>query len=82
MCDVGARHIASYQHSVDIVRADGGMEHRPSTAGTNDTKIAGSSGDNIAQAGEDEGSEQQRNSAPHLFFAFHILYPSSKPAIP
>src|SRR6266567_2562419 len=73
MRDVSARHIAGNQHSVDIVRADGGMEHRSAAARTDDTKITRSSGESITQANENDDSTKAGESSPDPFFSLHIF---------
>src|SRR2546426_11707467 len=67
MRDVSARHIASDQYGVDIMRADGGVKHGSSATGTDDMKIAGPSPENVTQAGEDNDNEQPGESNPDLF---------------
>src|SRR5947207_4998585 len=55
MRDVSTRHIASDQYCVDIMWADGGMEHGSSATGANDAKIPRSNRECAAQAGEAHG---------------------------
>jgi hypothetical protein len=73
MRDVSARHIAGNQNCVDIVWADGGMEHRSAAAGTNDTKITGPSGETITYANENDDRSKPCESNPDPFFSLHIF---------
>ena len=73
MREVSACHIASDQYGVDIVRADGGMEHRSAATGTDDTKITRPCGENITHANESDDSTKPGESSPDPFFSLHIF---------
>ena len=73
MGNIGSCHVAANQDGVGVVRADGRMEHCPTSSGANDLEIT--------RAGATRYSQQQRPNGKlkkgkdHLLFLFFAFVP-------
>jgi hypothetical protein len=62
---VGTSHVARDQHSIGIMRADGGIEHGPPATWPNDVETAWPFGQSTGQRHYDRNTEKNKITESH-----------------